>query len=348
MDVYSHLPALSNNGKQLLYQKEKFPPVSRIASKLAGRPLLCETRSRPIMVVCETVNICTNDCIICAHSKMTRPKTTMSLKTFEKVLHDYSEMGGGYLSLTPKSGEIFLDDFIMDRLKLAKKYPKIRGISVTTNAVPADRFSDEQLRQILGSMCRVQVSVYGLDSEEYRLMTRRDYYQRMVSGAKRIAELSDPAKTQVVFGFRLLKPHKEEEMKRWIVDNFGIDAPFGYTYEYMDWRGAIDKNVPLPYEGMWRKINKGGQGCVNALTSGLILSNGDVSFCSCNDFNGNEEFRLGNIDQTSLSDIYDSEKSRSLWRQLPDVCNSCVSRRPLSELDKYSYIFENPLIFIGA
>ena len=78
------------------------------------------------MLACETVNICTNSCIICPYEKMTREKATMSIEMFEKVLHDYSEIGGGCLTLTPKSGEVFLDNQLEERLLLLDKYNSIK------------------------------------------------------------------------------------------------------------------------------------------------------------------------------------------------------------------------------
>jgi len=80
------------------------------------------------MLNCETVNICTNNCIICPYSKMKREKTIMSQKIFEKVLHDYSEIGGGYLTLTPKNGEFFLDNLLPGRLSALDNYPKVRRL----------------------------------------------------------------------------------------------------------------------------------------------------------------------------------------------------------------------------
>jgi sulfatase maturation enzyme AslB (radical SAM superfamily) len=349
MDVYKKLPHISDvcYDQYLLFSKNK--PIDSVLNKLKiGGRTFSRKYSRPLMIICETANMCTNDCIICAYGKMTRKKTVMPMATFEKVLRDYSEMGGGYLSLTPKSGEVLLDNMIIDRLELVQKYQLIKGVSFTTNAVPTDRFSDRELESILNSLCKVQISIYGMNKEEYKLMASKDYYSKMVEGTKRIIALADEKKTKVVFGFRLLKKYTPEEIAGWIEENFGKKIPFGYTYTYMNWRGALDSKVSLPYEGVWREKPASEEQCLLPLFACVVYSNGDVSFCSCNDFDICDEFRLGNVGRESLSGMYNSEKTRKLWAKMPAPCRQCVSRRPLADLSKYQYMFENPLEFIGA
>jgi MoaA/NifB/PqqE/SkfB family radical SAM enzyme len=284
MDVYKNVVYLKSvpYSKYLLYKRERYPFLNKIPKlKLMIPEMLYESRSRPIMLDCETINTCTNDCIICAYGIMKRKKTIMPMNRFEKVLHDYSEMGGGYLSLTPR-GEIFLDPFLVERLSILDKYPKIKGISVTTNAVPIDRLSDTDLSQILNSLIRIHISIYGLDSEEYILMTQRDFYSRMVRNIRKIVELIDKDKTSICFGFRLLKGHSEKDIEEWIERNFGKeDIPYGYTYTYTNWRGAFNDSIPLPLEGKWQKRVEGKCHCLMPLVEGVVYSNGDVSYCPC-------------------------------------------------------------------
>ena len=67
---------------------------------------------RPLMLICETVNICNNDCIICPYSSQSRKKELMNLDLFRNILDQYAEIGGGYISLTPMVGEVFLDSLL--------------------------------------------------------------------------------------------------------------------------------------------------------------------------------------------------------------------------------------------
>src|SRR6185369_3006675 len=149
-------------------------------------------------------NICSNDCIICPYSRMTRPKITMLMDVFKKVINDYIDIGGGYLSLSPVVGDIFADNDLMERLDYIKSRHEITSLSVTTNAVLVSRYSDSELRQIVTSFDKIVISVYGIDREEYSLMTQSNNYNEMLSGISRILEQADHT-VEVQFAFRFLK-----------------------------------------------------------------------------------------------------------------------------------------------
>ena len=332
----------------VLYRATRYAFLNRLLTSIRCNDILGETLSRPIMLACETVNTCTNSCIICPYEKMTREKATMSIIMFEKVLHDYSAIGGGCLTLTPKNGEVFLDNLLEERLELLDKYPKIKYLSITTNAIPIDRFSDDPLRKILNYFDRIHISIYGLDPEEYSMMTRRDYYHRMISNIKRIIKFRNINKTELLFGFRFLKSHSKNDIDDWIKRNFEIDIPYGYTDTYMDWNGALDERNALPWVGNWKKRAQGDSHCLIPLILGMVYSNGDVSYCPCNDFDICEEFKLGNINDKSLSEIFNSEKNMELWRSLPEKCVNCSSYRPMANFDNYSDLFEDPVKYIGG
>ncbi|MFA5265937.1 MAG: radical SAM protein, partial [Opitutaceae bacterium] len=205
-------------------------------------------QSRPVMLICETVNVCNNDCMVCAYSSMGREKQHMSMALFEKVLNDYAAMGGGAFSLTPVVGDVLLDRHLLDRLHLLKKYPTIRPVSVTTNLVAADRFSDDELAFILDSFDKVHVSIYGLTAEHYRLLARKDNYAKVERALQRVANTGRLG--IIAFGFRLLRAHTEEEIRQWIRHYLGHDAPFTQTHHYANW-GIFDISSPLPFDAKW-------------------------------------------------------------------------------------------------
>lgn len=353
MDIYKGVAILNEMRYEdyLLHKVEKHPLVRKLPEYLRTKfdSLLYETYSRPIMLECETVNVCTNNCIVCPYEIMTRKKMTMPMKTFEKVLSDYSDIGGGYLTLTPKNGEVFLDELLADRLSILNKYPKIKGLSITTNAIPLDRLSDDNLKKIISHFDLVNISIYGLDREEYRIMTRRDFYSRMIANVNRIIEMRDERKTKLLFGFRFLKSRSTNDINRWIKSNFGrTDIFYDYTSTYMDWNGALDEKQIALYEGKWRMRDRGDSHCFLPLIAAIVYSNGDVSYCPCNDFDIYEEFRLGNIEDKSLNELFNSEKNKELWRTLPGKCLSCTSYRPMADLYKYADVFEDPIKYIGG
>jgi len=338
--------------KYIYLERERFFPLGKIFRQIfpnLNNPFLSIKR-RPLMIICETVNICNNDCVICAHNKMTRKKETMPLEIFEKVLQDYSDMGGGRLSLTPMIGDIFLDKFLIERLELLSQYPKITGLSVTTNAIGSDIFNDKELKFIIEKFERFHISIYGLDVEEYKIMTRRSYYPRMIKNVKKIIKLSG-GKQNILIGFRFLKNHTISDIKKWIQQNFECEIPFNFTNSYSNWGNVLDTQKKLPLDGVWLPTPDNKEQCLIPLFAFQIFSNGNVSFCPCPDYNGIEELKLGNVAKDHLLDIYNSKKCQELWNfntKVPDFCKKCSFFKPLSELPQYENAVINPLEFIGG
>jgi radical SAM protein with 4Fe4S-binding SPASM domain len=337
--------------RHIFLEKDTFPPIGRIIKTVIPKSKhFISLKRRPLMLICETVNICNNDCLICAHSLMKRKKEIMSLELFKKVLQDYSDIGGGKLSLTPMIGDIFLDKLFIDRIKLIPQYPKITGLSVTTNAVASDLFSDAELTYVLENFERLHISIYGLDDEEYQVMTRRNHYLRMLKNVKRIIDISKN-KTSIVFGFRFLKDHSEGEIKTWIQQNFGSEIPFNYTKTFSNWGNKIDTSIRLPFNGEWTQYKENTMKCLVPVFACQIFSNGDVSFCACPDFDIDDDLKLGNIKDNSLIDIYNSKKCQQLWdsdKKIPDFCKYCSFFKPFTELSQYERAIENPIDFIGG
>ena len=321
-----------------------------IDTKKHASRLFSHGRSRPVMVICETVNSCTNDCVICAYGKMTRPRSVMPMETFEKFLADYSAMGGGALSLTPVVGDVFLDDFLMERIAAIRKHELITSLSFTTNAVASDRLTDEELKFVLDNTDRVHISVYGIDDEEYSAMTRRDHYERTVRNIKRIMGLSAD-KGRLRLGFRFLKKRDEGEVQAWLLENFGALIPYTGTNRFANWGAAMDTTSGLPFSAEWLEEKTNRSQCLIPLVACQVFADGGVSFCHCDDYDATEELSLGNIAENTLIDLYNSEKARSLWdfeHRVPDFCRKCSFHIPLSELPRYESAFENPLDFIGG
>lgn len=348
MNVYRDIPLLNNpEYEQYLHYPKNKSLLTHILDLFSHHPPLL--LSRPLMLICETVNICNHQCIICPYGKTQRKPQVMELDVFEKVLVDYSAMGGGYLSLTPMIGDIFLDPLLPQRLQLISKYPRIKAISITTNAVFADRFSDVELQFIVNHLKKFHISVYGIDEEEYHTITQKNTYERMLQSIRKIITFID--KDTVVFGFRLFKNRSNLEIENWMQDNFGSIYPYNSTITYSNWGGAIDDSKKLPWNAEWTKKIESSEPCLLPLLAIQVFSNGDVSFCACADYDGDEELSLGNITKHTLEELFNSERVRDLWNSTSDIplfCKECTFYRPLSYIKDNEHILENPLHMVGG
>lgn len=112
-------------------------------------------------------------------------------------------------------------------------------------------------------------------------------------------------------------------------------------------------SVVLSGEAQWTtpsKENK--ETCIILLVEMQVYWGGQESACGYCDYDLSEQLFLGNVNQGSLVDIYNSKLSKDLWlkhenRCLPRICKSCTFPQPLSVLNnQYIFAFLPRLQFI--
>lgn len=309
---------------------------------------------RPAMLMIETVNICNNDCVICPYSAQTRRRRPMPQQLFEKLIANYADIGGGPVSLTPLVGEVFLDKLLPQRLATLRETSAITKLSATTNATMARRYDDGRLAEILSAFDRIKVSVYGLDAEEFRLMTRRDDYPLMVAQLVRMITLAKPG--VVVVGLRHLRRRDQQEVQLWlhgIAQQAGVEEVevASETAEYANW-SHFDTSKPLPLDATWRPMHEINDQCLIPLVAMQAMSDGTVSFCACANFDGNEDLALGHVGKQTLREMLDSEKFRRLWQWrhcgVPDFCRTCSFHVPMDAAKGMPWLMKEPTRFVGG
>ena len=318
-------------------------------------------RNRPLFLRIETVNTCNNLCLVCAYRDQTRPKRIMPMDMFRKAVTDYVELGGGFVSLTPLVGDLFLDRYLPERLAYLRNIPEITELGVTTNGAMAHRFDDAMLAEIVNSFSKLSISIYGVDPTEYEQMTKRQTYHQMVDGIRRIVTLST---RPVTLEFRLLNKRSKHELFEWLTREVMPDSDPNRVAEktrlnsvltdYANW-GIYDAlNTPLPADAKWfaseRQPHK--SQCLIPMFNCMVFSDGNVSFCGCDNFDDAPELRIGNIMQDSLTDLYNSERTASLWNWekygTPKFCQGCSFHIPLSHLDTHPTVLTNPYQIVGS
>jgi MoaA/NifB/PqqE/SkfB family radical SAM enzyme len=275
----------------------------------------------------------------------------MSVEVFEKVIHDYSEMGGGYLSLTPVTGDVFLDKFLFQRLEITRKrYPAIREVGVTTNAVLIDRFSDAQVEAIAEAFDKLQISIYGLDKEEYFAMTKRNTYHRAIEGIRRLLRVRN---TGTYLAFRLLKQRSRNEVEAWVHDTFrpreSVQINSIMTGGYANFT-VLDTNQSLPFGDSWSSNSNNKTQCLIPLLAVQVCSSGIVAFCPC--VGGVEGLVLGDIRNNTLLELYNTPRVRELWDWatfgVPESCAKCSFYAPLDSIRDDPSIIQDPFKWTGA
>jgi sulfatase maturation enzyme AslB (radical SAM superfamily) len=333
-------------------------PEQRPEVRALSHPSLIDPkgRRRAVYLQLETVNLCNNNCLVCAYREQERSKIHMAMDVFEKSVSDYADMGGGYVSLTPLVGDVFLDRFLLERIAFLNKVPSVSAIGFTTNAAMAHRFDDKELAAIIAPLKRLSISIYGLDREEYETMTRKPTYNRMIEGIRRIVDVSS---IQVWLEFRLLRKRPRQFVEAWVENEVGVmlgtkACVRSILTDYANWGIFDDANMPLPQDAKWHRFEPSVSRpqCLIPLFAFIVFSNGNVSFCPCDNFQDVEELRLGNVMDHSLSELYNSEKARKLrdWAGwgVPAFCQKCSFHIPMSILETKPSLIDDPYQISGA
>lgn len=281
---------------------------------------------------------------------------------FNKSLEDYIALGGGYFSLTPMMGDVFMDKLLPDRIEVIRGRPEITGLGITTNAAMCHRFGDVELADIMTPVTKLSISIYGTTEEEYEAITGRRTYDEMKDGINRLVRLT--SLEMISFEFRLSKRRTRAELAQWLQDQI-LGAP-DYARnchrfkintvltEYANWGIYNAENTPLPGDAKWLPFTRREeqQQCIIPMLSYVVFPNGNVSFCSCDNFDDAEELRLGNIMEHSLAELCTSEKAQKLWdwatHGTPEFCKGCSFHIPMAIKERLPNILIDPHPIVGA
>jgi radical SAM protein with 4Fe4S-binding SPASM domain len=221
-------------------------------------------------------------------------------------------------------------------------------VGVTTNAAMLDRFSDDEVKFIVGCVDRIQISIYGLDEEEYTAMTKRPTFARAIAGAARILSLR---RSGIFLAFRMLKQRSDQEVREWAHATFGpVEIKSIMRGGYGN-SAVLDIHSELPFGASWAPLlTDERKQCMVPILAMQVSSNGDVGACGCLGSIGG--LRLGNIADASLLEIFNGEANLKFWDWnrygVPNACSTCTFYQPLHNLESDPGILDRWLELWGA
>jgi MoaA/NifB/PqqE/SkfB family radical SAM enzyme len=291
------------------------------------------TRKAPLILQIETTNVCNAACRFCAYPKMRRKKGVMAMTLFEKVLADFSELDGGTVSLTPVGGDALVDPHFMDRLRILDRTPAVKQITLTTNGIALARYSDEDLRRILGAVDCIQVSIGGLDASTYATLYGVDQFHTVAAGMRRLVELRAHVEepSSIAFAFRTNDPRFETRFKAQL-DAYRTQGIFvSHISTYANYSGLVadDDKVSLvvnPNRARKRRA------CALACLHAAVCWDGKVTACGCTDMDGSA-LVIGDVGTQPLADVWSSERRARLLDSFakgkpPKLCQDCSGYHP--------------------
>ena len=335
------MPAVSKIVKGIVKTVDKFAPITKKELKFLESVL----EKRFLSFGVESTNICDARCPFCAYRFSKRPKITMPLTLYKKVIEQYDSLGGGGINLMPTIGEPLMDKTIIDKIRMARNCPHIGNIFFYTNLLNLHNFDIKEL--LLSGISRISASTTIGSREMYSRLFGVDKYNQAFTNLIKLLETNKDLKNPVniILALRFDKTfdlNNSDDYKKilYLVDENKITyLPNERGYD--NWGGIIDKkDLPKGAEFRKSKADKS-EPCSELYRRINISADGNVNFCVCRDFN--YELIIGNIYKDDLINIWRGSKIKDLreeWKRgkIPKICRGCSNYQPLSEFLKKSRI----------
>lgn len=252
---------------------------------------------------------------------------------FEKVVEDYAHMGGGPVSLTPVGGDALLDPHLIERIKILDAHPEINQISLTTNAIALERYSEEEVFYILKSLDCIQVSIGGLDAATYGTMYAVDCFEKVQGAIERLLKVRDlvPSPAHITLAFRTNDWRFELRFKREIAGYRKRGVFISHIWTYANYSGLVKsderRNLVVLGSGEQKKTN-----CLYGCISMAICWDGRITACGCADIEA-DALAIGNAAEDSLSDVWSGNRRIEIFDsfvkgKLAKICRNCSAYLP--------------------
>lgn len=289
-----------------------------------------EVRELPRGLHIEGTNICNAKCTFCAYPQMERPKQTMPMDQFRRVIDEYVAMGGKYVSLTPIVGDPFVDPHLFERLDYLYQCPEIEGFYFYTNAILMKPEVSEKLLAYADKLM-VYVSFGGFDRETYKAIMGVDQFDRVRRHIESFIQLKIQTNSPIKFvlSVRCSLGQCTGDFWRYIRSNEvkGVLALQIPDYGFDSWGGKI-KDEDLLKVGLepMQKPHKLGA-CELLYMKPVILANGKVNACACRDVEA--ELIVGDVQKSSLTEIWQSKAIQEIIDRhergdFPEICKRCT------------------------
>jgi len=287
-------------------------------------------RGRPQRLHIEGTNICNAKCTFCAYPQMERPKQTMPMDQFRRVIDEYVAMGGKYVSLTPIVGDPFVDPHIFDRLDDLYQRPQIEGFYFYTNAILMKPEVSEKLLAY-GDKLKIHVSLGGFDQETYKNIMGVDQFDRVRRHIESFIQIKLQANSPIQFVVSIRCPLSKCTGDFWrkirtnqVKGVLALDFPH---YGFDSWAGKIKDEdlMKVGLEPIQKPYKKGA--CELLYMKPVVLANGKVNACACRDVEA--KLIVGDLKESTLAEIWEGKAIQEIIERhergdFPEVCQHCT------------------------
>ncbi len=245
----------------------------------------------------ETTNLCNASCTICAHSSMTRKKTTMQFAHFLNIINQAKQMGYKTASIFG-FGEPLLDPALTQKVYTAGTLCGMDTF-ITTNASLLDIDMASQLLEV--GLSHIRFSVHGTYDNYEKVHQRLKWPETWRNIANFLQMNKSKYNSACKTSATVIPMHGEtiNEIRRF----WGKRVDFLEIWEPHNWGGKKS----------YRELRQGKKTCGRPFSGPLqIQADGNVIPCC---FLTDGELILGNAFKDSLEDILKSEAYENLRDQ---------------------------------
>ncbi|MFC2157498.1 radical SAM/SPASM domain-containing protein [Acidobacteriota bacterium] len=282
-------------------------------------------RHQPTHIWVEPTNHCNLNCIMCptGANKVHIEKGFMELDLFKRIVDEvFPHTSSMTLAM---GGESFLHPGLFDMIEYAESH-QIK-VSVNTNATLLD---DAKIKSLLKSgLSYISFAFDGFSKAAYEQVRRGSDFEKTLGNIINFLEMKKKS--------RLKKPHTvlsmldmnisepDENEKRSFLNQFNRLIDDIHIREVSSWGNVLKDSEDLKFHKYAGKIVP----CGRLWNTLAVAWNGDVVPCS---YNLNHEYTVGNVNKTSLSEIWNSSKLSDLrkamlngsYLQLSPLCDNCT------------------------
>jgi MoaA/NifB/PqqE/SkfB family radical SAM enzyme len=290
-----------------------------------------------VKVALELTNVCNANCTFCGYQYQERPTRRMDDDLFARAVAGFVQMGGGVLDFCCLVGDPLLDPQLLQRIRYARSFTAITGVSTITNCIQLDKVGVEAF--VDSGITAVTVSTTGFDPEMYKRVYRSSHFERMKKNLLALLRVNQQRgrPVQISIGLRIDRPVDEvlniPEFQEVRALAHAVEANMFFD----DWGGRIqsaDLSGTMRVRPNWYPFIKPRLPCRQLWTGTMVLVDGTVTACGCRDLNGDSDLVIGNLRDTPLPELLRSTALRKIkteWlngQRVPNICRDCRHYSP--------------------
>lgn len=295
----------------------------------------------------EITNECLLNCLHCS-SDAGIGKGYMNKEIAFRVIHEFEEMGGEKLEIS--GGEPLTHPNLFEILEYSKK---IRNFEVILYSVGIPKNSKKRIKKLSELIDGVEVSLHGprmvtekiTGKDSYNLT--KEFIENLVENGVKVNVHFVPMKLNYDYFYHVIKDCEEmgvEELKvlrlipqgRAYLNWKKLHIPERELRDFIREVSGIKSRVKIEIGNPLRRYLGKKVSCKAGISTSLIKSNGNIYPCPA--FKMNEYFSVGNVNESSLKEIW--EKGFDDLRNFKKVtkCLECIAPWIMNSLDPYEVV----------